>query len=153
MAASLSSSRENLASGSMYSGWRFLYFSESSGRLSIVGFLLGVYWKVQWRRIFIHTCQPLPFFRLKPIIYRGFKSLWNFFLRKANVAKKDDFYTALTDIEKELRNYKRFFKNQKRLKNSEIKAKGIFCLPIYPELKNDEVIKICEKIKKILKDN
>jgi len=47
--------------------------------------------------------------------------------------------------------YKVFFKNQKRLKNSEIKAKGIFCLPIYPELKNSEVIKICEKIKKILK--
>ncbi len=47
--------------------------------------------------------------------------------------------------------YKHFFKNQKRLKNSEIKAKGIFCLPIYPELKNSEVIKICEKIKKILK--
>ena len=47
--------------------------------------------------------------------------------------------------------YKDFFKNQKRLKNSEIKAKGILCLPIYPELKNSEVIKICEKIRKILK--
>ena len=47
--------------------------------------------------------------------------------------------------------YKDFFKNQKRLKNSEIKAKGIFCLPIYPELKNSEVVKICEKIRKILK--
>ena len=47
--------------------------------------------------------------------------------------------------------YKDFFKNHKRLKNSEIKAKGIFCLPIYPELKNSEVIKICEKIRKILK--
>ena len=47
--------------------------------------------------------------------------------------------------------YKDFFLNHKRLKNSEIKAKGIFCLPIYPELKNSEVIKICEKIRKILK--
>ena len=29
------SPRENLARGAMYSGWIFLYFSESSGRLSI----------------------------------------------------------------------------------------------------------------------
>ena len=46
--------------------------------------------------------------------------------------------------------YKGLIKNKKRLKNSEIKAKGIFCLPIYPELKNMEVIKICRIIKKIL---
>ena len=46
--------------------------------------------------------------------------------------------------------YKNLIKNKKRLKNSEIKAKGIFCLPIYPELKNTEVIKICRIIKKIL---
>ncbi len=46
--------------------------------------------------------------------------------------------------------YKVLIKNKKRLKNSEIKAKGIFCLPIYPELKNMEVIKICRIIKKIL---
>tara|TARA_Y100000992_G_C21253525_1_gene487234 strand:+ start:281 stop:1411 length:1131 start_codon:yes stop_codon:yes gene_type:complete len=46
--------------------------------------------------------------------------------------------------------YKKFFKNSKRLKNSELKSKGIFCLPIYPELKNKEVLKICNQIKKIL---
>ncbi len=46
--------------------------------------------------------------------------------------------------------YKVLIKNAKKLKNSEIKAKGIFCLPIYPELKNMEVIKICRVIKKIL---
>mgnify|MGYP006147111577 CR=1 FL=1 len=46
--------------------------------------------------------------------------------------------------------YKNLFKNNKRLKNSEVKSKGIFCLPIYPELKKKEVIKICKKIKKIL---
>ena len=47
--------------------------------------------------------------------------------------------------------YKNFFKNNKKLKNSEIKSKGIFCLPIYPELKDKEVIKICKIIKKIVK--
>ena len=46
--------------------------------------------------------------------------------------------------------YKDLIKNKKRLKNSEIKAKGIFCLPIYPELKKEEVIRICKNIKKIL---
>jgi hypothetical protein len=39
------------------------------------------------------------------------KSL-NSYLRKASVAKKDDFYTQLTDIEKELKNYKKYFKNK-----------------------------------------
>ena len=47
--------------------------------------------------------------------------------------------------------YQKFFKGNKRLKNSEIKSKGIFCLPIYPELRDKEVIQICKKIKKILK--
>jgi dTDP-3-amino-2,3,6-trideoxy-4-keto-D-glucose/dTDP-3-amino-3,4,6-trideoxy-alpha-D-glucose/dTDP-2,6-dideoxy-D-kanosamine transaminase len=47
--------------------------------------------------------------------------------------------------------YKKFFKNNIRLKNSEIKSKGIFCLPIYPELTNQEVLKICNKIKKTIK--
>ena len=47
--------------------------------------------------------------------------------------------------------YKKFFKNNKRLKNSELKSKGIFCLPIYPELTNQEVLKICNKIKKTIK--
>jgi len=47
--------------------------------------------------------------------------------------------------------YQKFFKGNKRLKNSEIKSKGIFCLPIYPELRDKEVIQICKTIKKILK--
>ena len=47
--------------------------------------------------------------------------------------------------------YKKFFKNNKRLKNSELKSKGIFCLPIYPELTNYEALKICKSIKKIIK--
>ena len=46
--------------------------------------------------------------------------------------------------------YKKIFTNNKRLKNSEIKSKGIFCLPIYPELKDREVVRICKSIKKIL---
>lgn len=36
----------------------------------------------------------------------------NSLLNKANKAKKDEFYTQLTDIEKELRHYKAFFKNK-----------------------------------------
>jgi dTDP-3-amino-2,3,6-trideoxy-4-keto-D-glucose/dTDP-3-amino-3,4,6-trideoxy-alpha-D-glucose/dTDP-2,6-dideoxy-D-kanosamine transaminase len=46
--------------------------------------------------------------------------------------------------------YKKIFKNNKRLKNSEVKSKGIFCLPIYPELKDKEVIRVCKSIKRIL---
>lgn len=46
--------------------------------------------------------------------------------------------------------YEGLFKNQKDLKNSVIKSKGIFCLPIYPELKDKEVIKICNCIKRYL---
>ena len=46
--------------------------------------------------------------------------------------------------------FKHLFKNNHKLKKSEVKSKGIFCLPIYPELKNKEVIKICNTIKKIL---
>ena len=46
--------------------------------------------------------------------------------------------------------YKKFFQNNKRLKNSEIKSKGIFCLPLYPELKKKEVINICKKINQIM---
>ena len=46
--------------------------------------------------------------------------------------------------------YKKFFINKKNLKNSEVKSKGIFCLPIYPELKNKEIDLICKNIIKIM---
>ena len=46
--------------------------------------------------------------------------------------------------------FKKIFKNNKRLKNSEVKSKGIFCLPIYPELKDKEAIRVCKSIKRIL---
>jgi len=36
----------------------------------------------------------------------------NKYLTKANKSKKDDFYTQLTDIEKELRHYKNYFKDK-----------------------------------------
>lgn len=36
----------------------------------------------------------------------------NNLLRKASKAKKDEFYTQLSDIEKELKNYKKFFKDK-----------------------------------------
>lgn len=47
--------------------------------------------------------------------------------------------------------YKNIIKNKKRLKNSEIKAKGIFSLPLYPELKESEINKIIIVLKKILR--
>jgi dTDP-3-amino-2,3,6-trideoxy-4-keto-D-glucose/dTDP-3-amino-3,4,6-trideoxy-alpha-D-glucose/dTDP-2,6-dideoxy-D-kanosamine transaminase len=47
--------------------------------------------------------------------------------------------------------YKHFSFNKKRLINSEIKSKRIFCLPLYPELRNEEIKKICIKLKLILK--
>ncbi len=50
----------------------------------------------------------------------------------------------------EMTGYKKFFRKKKYLKNSEIKSKGIFCLPIYPELKNREVDLICKNIKEIM---
>ena len=35
--------------------------------------------------------------------------------------------------------YSKMIKNKNELKNSEKKSKGIFCLPLYPELKVKEV--------------
>ena len=45
--------------------------------------------------------------------------------------------------------YKKDFKNMKFL-NTEIKSKGIFSLPLYPELEIHNVKKICNNLKKIL---
>ena len=45
--------------------------------------------------------------------------------------------------------YKNLFL-RKDFNNSEIKSKGIFCLPLYPEMKRTEVIKISKEIKNIL---
>lgn len=50
----------------------------------------------------------------------------------------------------QMKAYKGLIKNKKRLKNSEKKAKGIFCLPLYPDLSNQEFNKICTNIKRIL---
>jgi dTDP-4-amino-4,6-dideoxygalactose transaminase len=47
--------------------------------------------------------------------------------------------------------YNGLIKNKQRLKNSEKKAKGIFCLPLYPELSSNDVNKICFILKNILK--
>jgi aminotransferase EvaB len=46
--------------------------------------------------------------------------------------------------------YTKIIKDKKNLKNSELTSRGIFSLPIYPDLKNKEVDKICYFIKKIL---
>lgn len=50
----------------------------------------------------------------------------------------------------QMKAYKRYFIN-KKYEISEKKSKGIFCLPLYPELKKELVIKICNELKKILK--
>ncbi len=47
--------------------------------------------------------------------------------------------------------YSKIIKNKKNLKNSEKKSRGIFCLPLYPELKKKEINKVCFSLKKILK--
>lgn len=47
--------------------------------------------------------------------------------------------------------YRKIINNKKKLRMSEIKSKSIFCLPLYPELKNKEVKIICKILKKILK--
>ena len=47
--------------------------------------------------------------------------------------------------------YKVFFGKNKKLKNSEKKSRGIFCLPLYPELQKEEILKICSIMKKTMK--
>ncbi len=47
-----------------------------------------------------------------PILGKTEKKASNTFLRKANSAKKDEFYTQLTYIEKELAHYKEYFRDK-----------------------------------------
>ena len=51
----------------------------------------------------------------------------------------------------QMKAYRNYFIN-KKFKMSEIKSKGIFSLPLYPELKKSSVYKICKELKKILKN-
>ena len=46
--------------------------------------------------------------------------------------------------------YKKIIKNINRLKISQKKSRGIFCLPLYPELKIEEVKFVCKSLKFIL---
>jgi len=50
----------------------------------------------------------------------------------------------------QMQGYKKFFNKKQNLKISEKKSKGIFCLPIYPELKDKEIDLICKAIKEIM---
>ena len=50
-----------------------------------------------------------------------------------------------------MRAYSKIIKNQKHLKDSEKKSRGIISLPLYPELKKSEVNVICNRLIKILK--
>ena len=42
---------------------------------------------------------------------------------------------------------------RKKLLKTNLKSKGIFCLPLYPNLKSSEMVKIVNSLKKILLDN
>jgi len=46
--------------------------------------------------------------------------------------------------------YSKLINNKKDLRNSEKKSRGIFCLPLYPELKNSEIFKIIKTLKKVI---
>ncbi len=46
--------------------------------------------------------------------------------------------------------YSKLIRNKKDLRNSEKKSKGIFSIPLYPELNQKEVNKICIALKKII---
>ena len=48
--------------------------------------------------------------------------------------------------------YSKIIKNKKDLKNSEKKSKGVFCLPLYPELKLNEINKIILSLKRIIQE-
>jgi len=50
-----------------------------------------------------------------------------------------------------MKGYKSFFKRNILLKNSENKSKGIFSLPLYPELSNKDILNICKNLRNILK--
>ena len=50
----------------------------------------------------------------------------------------------------EMIGYKKIIKNKNRLKISQKKSRGIFCLPLYPELKIEKVKFICKSLKFIL---
>ena len=68
---------------------------------------------------------------------REYKKYGNIFLKK---------------IKKTLNKGTIFFGDQLNLfeRNSEKKAKGIICLPLYPELKNEELKKVCRSLRIIL---
>ena len=50
-----------------------------------------------------------------------------------------------------MKGYKYIFKGNVLLKKSENKSKGIFSLPLYPELSNKDILYICKNLKNILK--
>ena len=51
-----------------------------------------------------------------------------------------------------MKGYKSIFKGNILLKNSQNKSKGIFSLPLYPELSNEDILYICKNLKNILKN-
>ena len=68
----------------------------------------------------------------------------NLNLRKASVAKKDEFYTQLSDIERELKHYKKHFKNK-----TTDQADGIMSNSIEAYVNSDRYEKEIERIYKM----
>lgn len=65
------------------------------------------------------------FVLMPSLLGKGYSMAENLNLNKARIEEEDEFYTKLTDIEKELRHYKKYFKN-----------KTIFCNCDDPESSN-----------------
>ena len=73
---------------------------------------------------------------IKPEIGEKKKKILNKSLHKANLSKNDDFYTQLTDIEKELKNYKNHFKDKIVFCNCDDPVSAISFIIFHITLKN-----------------
>ena len=49
--------------------------------------------------------------------------------------------------------FKEYKFNNKEYFNSEKLSKNIFCLPLYPEIRDKEILTICRVLKKIISKN
>ncbi|OUW59690.1 MAG: hypothetical protein CBD57_00150 [Candidatus Pelagibacter sp. TMED197] len=69
-------------------------------------------------------------------------------LRKNNIATRVIYPYPI----QKMKAYSNLKLSKGKLYNSEIKSKGIFCLPLYPDLEYKDIQIICNKLKKILSE-
>ena len=50
-----------------------------------------------------------------------------------------------------MKGFKKYKFDKKNYLISEKLSKNIFCLPLYPEMKNNEILYICKKLNEIIK--